>query len=189
MTWYARITKNTFSTTYKLGEAGSEKEAKKLLCENLSVKKLPGKVDIREIEEVKSFSDFLIIVESLKITTSHYVPGWRSCVLNDYILISWELGGYEKSVEDVSEFKNIEIYRPCGGEPEKEFLDLLKIIEKFVPEITFIQYKLLCAELTETSTQTDDWGTITACKQVSLRALYNYLVSRDWVKGRKVKIT
>jgi len=141
-----------------------------------------------------TYKAFTKSVELLGITIWQFSAKgrrWTATDLADHIEITWELGSYETSEitlpESACGFTDTEtIYRPKAGDIEKDFLDLHTILEKYVPDITFLQYKRLWSSIVENEVFEQD-NVFYACKSITIRKLYNYFISQKWIKGRKVK--
>jgi len=138
----------------------------------------------KKVKAKSEFDEFVKEVKDLKIATDPYIPGDHTPGSGPAIAIYWQTGGigggscWDNGDEDP--------HYNMGSNPEPEFTDIDKVLEHFVPNITFLQYKRLlqdCIEQGET-TLNDYYGNHTdyAYKVIKLEALFKYMKGIGWLK-------
>lgn len=142
------------------------------------------------------FGQFVKEVKSLGVSVNPYFYGcgyssWErdKKPIEPMIGVQWTTGGRGGgSCWDTGED---DPHYSLEGEVESELTELDTILEHFVPDITFIQYKKLCQDVVERGTHTENeyYGNYThyAHKIVRLRRLYSYLNDKGWLPQHLVE--
>ena len=102
--------------------------------------------------------------------------------IDPYIFVEWETGGVNGgSCWDSS---NPTPYTLDNPPEELHILDA--ILEKYRPNITYLEYKNLSANIMEYDSRTEReyYGNSTnyAIKKVLIKDLYNYLIEKGWLE-------
>lgn len=123
-----------------------------------------------------TYKEFLALIKT--VTTPATLINYREAC-DPCIYVSWITGGVTGGSCWDSDDSRLE---PVRGEPEPEFEMLDKVLEKVCPDIGFLAYKNLCAEVVETLERHENeyYGnyTDTCIKKVDLKKLYDALVER-----------
>lgn len=114
---------------------------------------------------------------------------WKPCrsyekyeVEKECIYVQWEVGGVSGGNCWVS--SNPRAYTTNKDKPEFEFLDA--ILEKYIPDITYLEYKKLVKQVIKEGewTEIEYYGNNTEYRYmlIEFEDLYNYFVEKQWLK-------
>ncbi len=102
--------------------------------------------------------------------------------VDPYIYVEWSTGGV--SGGSCWDSSNPTPY--TSDNPPEELYSLDQILEKYRPNITYLEYKSLAAQIIEFDSRTEReyYGNSTnyAIKKVIIRKLYDYLIKNKWLK-------
>mgnify|MGYP006935470136 CR=1 FL=1 len=99
-----------------------------------------------------------------------------------HLFVQWETGGV--SGGSCWDSSNPQPYTTSNPEGELQCLD--KILEYFVPNLSFLQYRILYNSLVERESRTEYeyYGNSTdySYKEVDIKKLFDYMVGKEWLK-------
>lgn len=150
-----------------------------LLCKKISFKQFLNKVEtLLSEDKTGNLGDELrLFVE----------PMWGTSAKAEkkefpHLYVEWNTGG----IEGGSCYENSDPQPYTSNEPEKELFCLDVILEHFIPNLSFLQYKALTAKLVTRGTREERhyYGNRDnySFKQVSLKELYDYMKEKKWLE-------